>query len=193
MSKVSDSLVWILSFCIALVAIYTAAFGIIDEIYQRSLTVAVSLLVSILGSSLAKMYPTENQGTKIGQWSIDFILVFLIALSILWFSSVYDELESGLYSFLPDDLIVGCGGLLVVLEMTRRCYGWPLAFFSLITIIYALFGADLPWIFAHGGYDLESVLRTVWYSFDGVFGFIVIIVLLMVSSFISLVLISLSI
>ena len=184
MSKVSDSLVWILSFCIALVAIYTAAFGIIDEIYQRSLTGAVSLLVSILGSSLAKMYPTENQGTKIGQWSIDFILVFLIALSIFWFSSVYDELESGLYSFLPDDLIVGCGGLLVVLEMTRRCYGWPLAFFALITIIYALFGADLPWIFAHGGYDLESVLRTVWYSFDGVFGFIVIIVLSLIFIFI---------
>ena len=87
MNKVSDSIVWILSFCIALVAVYTAAFGIIDEIYQRSLTVAVSLLVSILGSSLAKMYPTENQRAKIGQWSIDFVLIFLIALSIFWFSS----------------------------------------------------------------------------------------------------------
>jgi TRAP transporter 4TM/12TM fusion protein len=184
MIKASDAIVWVLSFCVALVAVYTAAFGIIDEIYQRSLTVAVSLLISILGSSLSKLYPTENQTATIGQWAIDLILIFLIVLSIFWFSSVYDELESGLYSFLPDDLAVGCGGLIVVLEMTRRCYGFPLAFFALLTIIYALFGADLPWIFAHGGYDLESVLRTVWYSFDGVFGFIVIIVLSLIFIFI---------
>jgi len=184
MNKVSDSIVWVLSFCIALVAVYTAAFGIIDEIYQRSITVGVSLIIAIFGSSLAKLYQTENKQTKFGQWGIDFVLIFLVVLSIVWFSSVYDELESGLYSFLPDDLVVGCGGLLVVLEMTRRCYGWPLAFFAFLTIIYALFGADLPWIFAHGGYDLESVLRTVWYSFDGVFGFIVIIVLSLIFIFI---------
>ncbi len=184
MIKASDTIVWVLSFCIALVAVYTAAFGIIDEIYQRSITVGVSLIIAIFGSSLAKLYQTENKQTKFGQWGIDFVLIFLVVLSIVWFSSVYDELESGLYSFLPDDLVVGCGGLLVVLEMTRRCYGWPLAFFAFLTIIYALFGADLPWIFAHGGYDLESVLRTVWYSFDGVFGFIVIIVLSLIFIFI---------
>ena len=184
MIKASDTIVWVLSFCIALVAVYTATFGIIDEIYQRSITVGVSLIIAIFGSSLAKLYQTENKQTKFGQWGIDFVLIFLVVLSIVWFSSVYDELESGLYSFLPDDLVVGCGGLLVVLEMTRRCYGWPLAFFAFLTIIYALFGADLPWIFAHAGYDLESVLRTVWYSFDGVFGFIVIIVLSLIFIFI---------
>ncbi|MEE2999765.1 MAG: TRAP transporter fused permease subunit [Pseudomonadota bacterium] len=184
MTKISDFIVWVLSFCIALVAIYTAAFGIIDEIYQRSITVAVSLIVAIFGSSLSKLYQTENHRLKFAQWAIDFILIFLVVLSIFWFAGVYDELESGLYSFLPDDLIVGCGGLLVVLEMTRRCFGWPLAGFALLTILYALLGEELPWIFAHGGYDLEEVMRTVWYSFDGVFGFIVIIVISLIFIFI---------
>ena len=184
MQNVSSIIVWFLSFLVAIVAVYTAAFGIVDEIYQRSITVAVSIVISIFGTSLSRVYKTENLKLKIGQWIIDFALVFLITLSIFWFSSVYDELESGLYSFMPDDLIVGCGGLLVVIEMTRRCYGFPLAFFALITIIYALFGSDLPWIFAHAGYDLEQVMRTVWYSFDGVFGFIVIIVISLIFIFI---------
>ena len=184
MNKASTIIIWVLSTGIALVAIYTAAFGIIDEIYQRSLTVAVSLIVAIFGSSLARVYQTENNKIKMGQWAIDFVLIFLVVLSIFWFSSVYDELESGLYSFLPDDLVVGCGGLLVVIEMTRRCFGWPLATFAILTIAYALLGADLPWIFAHGGYDLEEVMRTVWYSFDGVFGFIVIIVISLIFIFI---------
>ena len=138
MNKASTIIIWVLSTGIALVAIYTAAFGIIDEIYQRSLTVAVSLIVAIFGSSLARVYQTENNKIKMGQWAIDFVLIFLVVLSIFWFSSVYDELESGLYSFLPDDLVVGCGGLLVVIEMTRRCFGWPLATFAILTIAYAL-------------------------------------------------------
>tara|TARA_A100001011_G_scaffold216914_1_gene224873 strand:- start:3650 stop:5536 length:1887 start_codon:yes stop_codon:yes gene_type:complete len=184
MLKISSIIVWVLSSLIAVVAVYTAAFGIVDEIYQRSITVAVSLIVAIFGSSLAHIYQTTNLSFKVGQWIIDLVLVFLVVLSIFWFSSVYDELESGLYSFLLDDLIVGCGGLFVVLEMTRRCYGLPLAFFALITIVYALFGSDLPWIFAHAGYDLEQVMRTVWYSFDGVFGFIVIIVISLIFIFI---------
>jgi TRAP-type uncharacterized transport system fused permease subunit len=184
MDKISGSIVWVLSFCIALVAIYTAAFGIIDEIYQRSITVAVSVIVALLGTPLANLYNNKNHRVKIAQWSIDLVLLFLMVLSIYWFSSVYDELEGGLYSFSPIDIAVGCCGLLVILEMTRRCFGFPLAFFAVITICYALFGADLPWIFAHGGYDLESVMRTVWYSFDGVFGFIVIIVISLIFIFI---------
>ena len=91
--------------------------------------------------------------------------------------SVYNELETGLYDFLLNDILIGAGGLVAVLELTRRAYGWPLASLAILCIIYALFGEDLPWIFAHAGYDLEAVMRTVWYSFDGVFGFIVIIVI----------------
>jgi len=184
MRKFSGSIVWILSFCIALVAIYTASFGIVDEIYQRSLTVGVSLIVAILGSPLVSIYDTQKNNVKIIQWIIDLGLIFLMVLSIYWFASVYDELEGGLYSFLPNDLIVGCCGLFVIIEMTRRCYGFPLALFAVLAISYAIFGAELPWIFAHGGYDLESVLRTVWYSFDGVFGFIVIIVISLIFIFI---------
>ncbi|MBT7957215.1 MAG: TRAP transporter fused permease subunit [Rhodospirillaceae bacterium] len=184
MKKVAPSIVWVLGFGIAVVAIYTAAFGIIDEIFQRSITVAVSLILAILSMPLADLYNSERKSIKAGQWILDFILIFLIVLSILWFASVYDELESGLYSFLPTDIAVGCGGLLVVIEMTRRCFGFPLAFFAILTIFYALFGADLPWIFAHGGYDLETIMRTVWYSFDGVFGFIVIIVISLIFIFI---------
>ena len=47
--------------------------------------------------------------------------------SIVWFASVYNELETGLYDFLLNDILIGAGGLVAVLELTRRAYGWPLA------------------------------------------------------------------
>jgi len=169
---------------IALVVIYTASFGIIDEIYQRSITVAASVILATFAVPLVSVYSFKAVPVRVLFWCLDILLVLLIVLSIVWFASVYDELESGLYDFLFNDLLVGAGGLLAVLELTRRAFGWPLAIVCVLCIFYALFGQDLPWIFAHAGYDTEQVMRTVWYSFDGVFGFIVIIVISLIFIFI---------
>lgn len=180
----SKGLVWVFGFAIALVTIYTAAFGVIDEIYQRSLTVGASVVLTIFAIPLVTIYRTDSKFVSSLQWAVDFILLLLITLALYWFVGVYDELESGLYSFLPNDLLVGAGGLLAVLELTRRAFGWPLAILCILAVAYAMFGSDLPWIFAHAGYDAEEVLRTVWYSFDGVFGFIVITVISLIFIFI---------
>ena len=169
---------------IALVVIYTASFGIIDEIFQRSITIAASVTLTIFSVPLISIYKFDSRTMRAALWGLDLLLILLIVLSIVWFVSVYDELESGLYDFMFNDLVVGAGGLLAVLELTRRAFGWPLAIVCILCMIYALFGEDLPWIFAHAGYDTEQVMRTVWYSFDGVFGFIVIIVISLIFIFI---------
>lgn len=180
----SEMVVWLIGIAIALVAIYTATFGVIDEIYQRSITVGASIVLTVFAVPLVRVYSRARGAARLGLWAIDLILVGLMVLSILWFASVYDELESGLYDFLLTDILIGAGGLLAVLELTRRAFGWPLAILAILCIAYALFGKDLPWIFAHAGYDLETVMRTVWYSFDGVFGFIVITVISLIFIFI---------
>mgnify|MGYP003965824737 FL=1 len=183
-SAIPDYIVKTIGLAIALVAIYTDMFGVIDEIYQRSITVGASIILTIFAVPLVSIYRPVNGMMRAGQWAIDCVLAVLMGLSLFWFATVYDELESGLYDFLPDDILIGAGGLLAVLELTRRAFGWPLALLCLFCIAYAVFGEDLPWIFAHGGYDVEQVMRTVWYSFDGVFGFIVIIVITLIFIFI---------
>ena len=174
----------LIGFGIALAAVYTAAFGVIDEIYQRSITVGASVILVTLAVPLVRIHPSARGAARAALLAIDAALIGLMALSLYWFASVYDELESGLYDFLLHDILVGAGGLLALLELTRRAFGWPLAVLSLLCLAYALFGEDLPWIFAHAGYDLEQVMRTVWYSFDGVFGFIVITVISLIFIFI---------
>ena len=174
----------LIGFGIALAAVYTAAFGVIDDIYQRSITVGASVILVTLAVPLVRIHPSARGAARAALLAIDAALIGLMALSLYWFASVYDELESGLYDFLLHDILVGAGGLLALLELTRRAFGWPLAVLSLLCLAYALFGEDLPWIFAHAGYDLEQVMRTVWYSFDGVFGFIVITVISLIFIFI---------
>ena len=45
-----------IAFGIAAVAIYTAAFGVIDEIYQRSITVGASVIMVTLSVPLAHIF-----------------------------------------------------------------------------------------------------------------------------------------
>ena len=179
-----NRIVQLIGLAIAVVAIYTSAFGVIDEIYQRSITVAASIVLTVFAVPLTRVHSEAGGPLRAGFWLVDIVLIALMVLSIVWFATVYDELESGLYDFLPTDILIGAGGLLAVMEMTRRVYGWPLASLAVLCIVYALYGEDLPWIFAHAGYDLETVMRTVWYSFDGVFGFIVITVISLIFIFI---------
>lgn len=182
--NISYWIVRIIGLGIGIIAIYTAAFGVIDEIYQRSLTVGFSVVLTIFAMPLVRLHNSPLAWVRTAQWMTDLLLVALMILSLYWFASVYDELESGLYSFLLNDMVVGAGGLIAVLELTRRAFGWPLAILCILCVAYAMFGQDLPWIFAHAGYDAESVMRTVWYSFDGVFGFIVITVISLIFIFI---------
>lgn len=181
---ISRTLVRLIGFALALMAIYTAAFGVIDEIYQRSLTVGASVILTAFALPLAGTRRSSSRLVWAGLWSVDIALTLLMGLSLVWFAAVYDALDTGLYDFAAEDLLVGGGGLLAVLELTRRAYGYPLVLLCLLCLCYALFGEDLPWIFAHAGYDVEQVMRTVWYSFDGVFGFIVITVISLIFIFI---------
>ena len=132
----------------------------IDEIYQRSITVGASVILVTLAVPLVRVVGGRPGGlVRFACLTIDGALISLMALSLYWFASVYDELESGLYDFLRDDIVVGAGGLLAVLELTRRAFGWPLAVLSLLCIAYALFGEDLPWIEAQRFADIARSER----------------------------------
>ncbi len=165
-------------------AFHTAGFGMFDEVYQRSSTVGIAAVAVILLMPLASIYKSDNTFRHVLLWAMDLVLIAMMVLAVLWFFSVNEELLLGLYTFTPTDMLVGAGGLFVVIELTRRAFGVPLALISVLSIIYALFGNQLPGFLAHAGYDGETVMRTLWYSFDGVFGLPVTVVLSLIFIFI---------
>ena len=155
-----------------------------DEVYQRSSTVGIAAVAVILLMPLASIYKSGNTSKHVLLWAVDLVLIAMMVLAVLWFFSVNEELLLGLYTFTPTDMLVGAGGLFVVIELTRRAFGVPLAIIAVLSIIYALFGNQLPGFLAHAGYDGETVMRALWYSFDGVFGLPVTVVLSLIFIFI---------
>ena len=166
--QLRSKLAWVMGLILSGLVIYTAATGPFDDIYQRSLAVGISAALLLLSDPLGANR-TLSKSTKALAGLIDILLLAAILLATTWFFIVHDELETGLYDLQADDMAVAVGGLVVLIELTRRTMGMPLAVLALLSAGYCLLGSKLPWILAHAGYGLEETLRTLWYSFDGVF------------------------
>jgi TRAP transporter 4TM/12TM fusion protein len=155
---------------LALLAIYTAAFGLFNDVFHRGLVLGLSAIAIVLAEPLAARRADATRHARALLWSVDIAMAVAWGFAIYWFFAVQDELWGGLYEFEPLDLVFAGIAVATLIELTRRTAGAPLAVVAVLGMLYALFGAYLPWIFYHPGYSLEETMRTVWYSFDGVFG-----------------------
>lgn len=152
-----------LLFAITLVggALYTARFGIYNETLIRvgGLGLGILLLLSYPGGSRRPL-----------RLLLDLVLSAVFVAALVRYAMIAHALEFGLYFLVPLDVVLGVGALGVVLEMARRAVGLPLVLVCLGAIGYALFGNYLGGMLSHSGVDLTNLMLTLWYSFDGVFG-----------------------
>jgi TRAP transporter 4TM/12TM fusion protein len=144
-------------------ALYTAYFGVYNDTLVRvgGLAAAVFLL-------LARV-PAGGRKSWLGLL-VDALLTALFIASVLRYAEIAEALEFGLYFLEPIDIWLGAAGLVVLLEMARRTVGLPLMLVCLLAIAYAMFGTGLGPLLGHAGADVPSLMLTLWYSFDGVFG-----------------------
>ncbi|MCW5593295.1 MAG: TRAP transporter permease [Burkholderiales bacterium] len=68
------------------------------------------------------------------------------------------------------DIVVGCAGLLLLLEATRRAVGVPMTLLAIAFLGYIMFGRYMPDVLAHKGASLERMLSHQWLTTEGVFG-----------------------
>lgn len=155
---------------LSLVTIYTSLFGIFDPGYQRPLTFAACILVALFVKPLASRYPDRSRATKALFWGIDAVLLAMIFTAVARFVASADNMENMLVDYSATDQYIALAGLVAVIELTRREFGLGLSLFSGITLLYCLFGQDLPLGLSHAGFTLDQVMQGMWYGFTGVFG-----------------------
>lgn len=156
-----------LSTALALIGVYIAGFGLFDETVLRVGTYALAAVVLVLQAADLRFAGTNAQRWG---WLLDAALLACIVVSTQRYLVIGEALETGLYFFTAEDIFVGGLGLAALLVLTYRAFGLPLVIVCVLALGYGLGGEYLPWIFRHGGYSLDQVTQVVWYSFDGVFG-----------------------
>ena len=156
--------------CLALGGIYVAGFGVFDEILVRGGAVGLACVLMLLATPLHEQPPFQGPA---GRWlarAIDLVLAAAAIGAAIRLLQVNELLQTGLYDFTTTDNLFAAAGVIVLLELARRLFGWVFAAVIVLALAYALVGSDLPGLLAHRGSDMAEVLRVAWYSFDGVFG-----------------------
>lgn len=142
-------------------ALYTARFGVYNETLIRVGGLGLGILLLL----------TRPSGTRhLARLLLDLALTAIFVAAMVRYAMISSMLEFGLYFLVPVDVVLGVGALVVVLEMARRAVGLPLVLVCLVAIGYALLGQHLGGMLSHSGVNVENLMLTLWYSFDGVFG-----------------------
>jgi TRAP-type uncharacterized transport system fused permease subunit len=144
--------------------LYTAVFGVLDAMIQRSIHLSFGLCLIYL------LYPTSKKWSRVKVNPMDAFLAVLGAITPLYIVVFYKDLVQRAGMPTPLDILIGIVGLLLVLEAARRVVGIPMVVISFLFIAYAFAGPYIPGRLAHRGADFSTLIGQLFYTTEGIFG-----------------------
>ncbi len=134
--------------------------GLVPNLVSRPLHMALALPWVLVFAAA----PGWQRQSGIALTAVGLAGCFWIALS--------HEALGDQYGFLDGTMqtVIAAALLLIVLEMARRCIGWPLPSVALLALLYGLFGQYIPGEFGHSGPPLASFLGTLVIAEGGIWG-----------------------
>lgn len=147
--------------------LYTAIFGQFTAYIQRSIHLGFALSLIFI------LFPAKKGLTKEKRRKVPFYDVILALLSVvvgLYWPLNIEKIAMQVGRLTDVDLIVGIIAVLLVLEAARRAVGLPITIISSLFLIYAFFGPYFPGFLNHRGQDMKGIIRTMFYTTDGILG-----------------------
>jgi TRAP transporter 4TM/12TM fusion protein len=139
-------------------------FGIFNSTEARSIHLAFAVFLAYAAFPMIK----GRHDTKVPIY--DWVLALAAAFSASYIFIFYDQLATRPGAPITQDLIVALGGLLLLLEATRRALGLPLTIVAAVFITYSLAGPYMPDVISHKGVSFSKLASHQWLGTEGVFG-----------------------
>ncbi len=160
----AGKLVILIAVGLSLFHLYTAGFGLLNAMKQRSVHLALVLVLVFF------LYPgfKKSSMTKIPWY--DFVLAGLAFYCVFYHVLYFDQLitRPGLPS--TQDIVVGVLGITLILEATRRVSNPVLPIIAICFLLYCYFGRSFPGLFAHRGYGVTRIINHMYMGTEGIFG-----------------------
>ena len=185
LNRVAAAAVSLIGFGIAAETLYATGFGLFYPIEQRAgiLLASVVLVVFLAYTGQGKL--PKSRVLKIARVALDAAMIAVAVWSMWHFTVIQSIMEDTIHELGETDVWAAGLGVLVLLELTRRVWGWTLFLVSAACCLYIVFGADLPGIFRHSGFSPDQLAENIWYNLNkGIFGTITNIVINIVLIFI---------
>lgn len=159
-------LITILTLCLALFQLYTAFFGLLPAMQQRSFHVCFVLLLIFL------LYPASKRSPRDNPSIIDWAFATLAIVCTLYIFFNYPNIARRAGMPLPFELFLGAIFTILVFEAGRRVLGYPLPIFCSLFIFFAYFGRSMPGPLRNFGLSISDILEELYLTTDGLFGFV---------------------
>lgn len=146
---------------------YTLGAGSLTAMLQRSVHLS-------LGLALCFLYFPANRKNEAAYSRLPFYDVLLAVASFasaFYITAFFEDLvkRTGMPTNL--DIVMGILLIILLLEASRRAFGWVLPLVSLAFIIYAFVGPHLYFdLLSHRGYSLRRVIDHLYLTSEGIFG-----------------------
>ena len=150
---------------LALFSLYSAIFGVFQDMVQKGTHLSIVLLIVFLAGCRRNAAASDVRRSL-----VDFCLM-AGAFAVVFYHVVFYEAVANRWGELTELeywLAVAC--IAALLEATRRAIGWAIVLLALVFLLYALLGPHLPGILAHRGYSPERVLAQLYLGGGGIFG-----------------------
>ncbi|MGG3822424.1 TRAP transporter permease [Geobacillus thermodenitrificans] len=166
--KLKGPLGWIVFFGL----LSFSLFQLYASIFQ---TLPKQILLSIhLGFALSLiflLFPARKKNLHRTNVGIVNIILSLLSIGVgVYLPLMLDDIVQRIGIMTPLDFTVGLVAVLLVLEATRRAVGLPITIIASLFLLYAYFGPYMPGFLAHRGVNLEGLVKTMFFTTEGIFG-----------------------
>jgi TRAP transporter 4TM/12TM fusion protein len=144
--------------------IYTAFFGVLDAHLQRAVHLAFVLTLVYLLFPAAKGMRRD----RLNPFDLLFVAASLYCLGYLLFNYRAIVTRAGVLT--GADVVVGALGIVLLFEAARRIIGLPMVIIAAVFLLYALFGRNLPGVFAHRNVSIRQLVDHLFFTTEGIFG-----------------------
>ena len=144
--------------------IWTAVFGNLPNIQQRSVILCVVFAMGYL------LYPTRISILGGASWVVDLVLFGATAAACLYVFVNYYELM--MFPAAPTQVavVLGVSLCVAVFELSRRTVGWSFGILMLVFTAYALWGHYIPGRLGHAPFSASLLVDALYLGTDGLWG-----------------------
>ena len=143
---------------------FSLGIFVLNDTQSRAIHLAFAIFLGYLLFPPLKSSPRNR--IPVQDWALALIGAFCAAYLYLF----YVELSARPGQPTVFDLVVAFTGLTLLVEVTRRAVGVPMAALVVVFIGYIFFGAYMPDLIAHKGASFNKGMTHLWLSTEGVFG-----------------------
>jgi TRAP transporter 4TM/12TM fusion protein len=157
--------VLVVSICFVIFHFWTAGFGLLSDLLQRSIHLGVALFLLFILKPATKKRINE----KIPVY--DMVLAVMSLLTCVYVLANYQSILRDPFHWVGGlDVFFAIILLLLVLEASRRAVGLTFVVLGLFFLMYAVLGRQMPGIWAHKGFSFDIIFQTLYHTTSGIYG-----------------------